>query len=30
MLGEIDAAALVRDLAEHMAEWDEACRWSAA
>ncbi len=24
MLGEIDAAALVRDLAEHMAEWDEA------
>jgi DNA mismatch repair protein MutL len=23
MLGEIDAAALVRDLAEHMAEWDE-------
>jgi len=24
MLGEVDAAALVRDLAEHMAEWDEA------
>src|SRR5262249_6598591 len=24
MLGEIDADALVRDLAEHMAEWDEA------
>ena len=24
MLGEIDAPALVRDLAEHMAEWDEA------
>jgi DNA mismatch repair protein MutL len=24
MLGEIDAAALVRDLAEHIAEWDEA------
>jgi DNA mismatch repair protein MutL len=24
MLGEIDARALVRDLAEHMAEWDEA------
>ncbi len=24
MLGEIDAAAMVRDLAEHMAEWDEA------
>ncbi|AMN40002.1 DNA mismatch repair endonuclease MutL [Rhodoplanes sp. Z2-YC6860] len=24
MLGEIDAAALTRDLAEHMAEWDEA------
>jgi DNA mismatch repair protein MutL len=24
MLGEIDAAALIRDLAEHMAEWDEA------
>ena len=24
MLGEIDAQALVRDLAEHMAEWDEA------
>ncbi|GIK81633.1 MAG: DNA mismatch repair protein MutL [Alphaproteobacteria bacterium] len=24
LLGEIDAAALVRDLAEHMAEWDEA------
>ncbi|MGZ5853553.1 MAG: DNA mismatch repair endonuclease MutL [Xanthobacteraceae bacterium] len=24
MLGEIDASALVRDLAEHMAEWDEA------
>lgn len=23
MLGEIDAAALVRDLAEHLAEWDE-------
>jgi DNA mismatch repair protein MutL len=23
-LGEIDAGALVRDLAEHMAEWDEA------
>jgi DNA mismatch repair protein MutL len=23
MLGEIDAGALVRDLAEHMAEWDE-------
>ncbi len=23
MLGEIDAAALIRDLAEHMAEWDE-------
>jgi DNA mismatch repair protein MutL len=24
MLGAIDAQALVRDLAEHMAEWDEA------
>jgi DNA mismatch repair protein MutL len=24
MLGEIDAAALIRDLAEHLAEWDEA------
>ena len=24
LLGEIDAAALLRDLAEHMAEWDEA------
>jgi len=24
MLGEVDAAALVRDLAEHMAEWDES------
>src|SRR5262249_28584107 len=24
LLGEIDARALVRDLAEHMAEWDEA------
>ncbi len=24
MLGEIDAQAFVRDLAEHMAEWDEA------
>jgi DNA mismatch repair protein MutL len=24
MLGEIDARALTRDLAEHMAEWDEA------
>ncbi|MEA2935646.1 MAG: mismatch repair protein MutL, partial [Variibacter sp.] len=24
MLGEIDAQALLRDLAEHMAEWDEA------
>lgn len=24
MLGEIDAAALARDLAEHLAEWDEA------
>jgi DNA mismatch repair protein MutL len=24
MLGEIDALALLRDLAEHMAEWDEA------
>jgi len=24
MLGEIDAAALLRDLAEHIAEWDEA------
>jgi DNA mismatch repair protein MutL len=24
MLGEIDAQALARDLAEHMAEWDEA------
>ncbi len=24
MLGEIDAQALVRDLADHMAEWDEA------
>ncbi|MGH6767793.1 MAG: DNA mismatch repair endonuclease MutL [Xanthobacteraceae bacterium] len=24
MLGEIDARALVRDLAEHIAEWDEA------
>ena len=23
LLGEIDAAALVRDLAEHLAEWDE-------
>jgi DNA mismatch repair protein MutL len=23
LLGEIDSAALVRDLAEHMAEWDE-------
>jgi DNA mismatch repair protein MutL len=24
MLGEIDAAAMARDLAEHLAEWDEA------
>ena len=24
LLGEIDAQALMRDLAEHMAEWDEA------
>lgn len=24
VLGEIDAAAMLRDLAEHMAEWDEA------
>jgi DNA mismatch repair protein MutL len=24
LLGQIDAGALVRDLAEHMAEWDEA------
>ena len=24
LLGAIDAGALVRDLAEHMAEWDEA------
>jgi DNA mismatch repair protein MutL len=24
LLGEIDAAALVRDLSEHMAEWDDA------
>ena len=24
LLGEVDSAALVRDLAEHMAEWDEA------
>jgi DNA mismatch repair protein MutL len=24
MLGEIDARAMLRDLAEHMAEWDEA------
>jgi DNA mismatch repair protein MutL len=24
LLGEIDAGAMVRDLAEHMAEWDEA------
>ncbi len=24
LLGEIDACALLRDLAEHMAEWDEA------
>jgi len=24
LLGEIDARALVRDLAEHIAEWDEA------
>jgi DNA mismatch repair protein MutL len=24
LLGEIDAQVLVRDLAEHMAEWDEA------
>jgi DNA mismatch repair protein MutL len=24
LLGEIDAQALIRDLAEHMAEWDEA------
>jgi DNA mismatch repair protein MutL len=24
MLGEVDAGALVRDLAEHIAEWDEA------
>jgi DNA mismatch repair protein MutL len=24
MLGEVNAGALVRDLAEHMAEWDEA------
>jgi DNA mismatch repair protein MutL len=24
LLGEIDAGALVRDLAEHLAEWDEA------
>jgi DNA mismatch repair protein MutL len=24
LLGEVDSAALLRDLAEHMAEWDEA------
>src|SRR5262249_40594101 len=24
LLGEIDSAAIVRDLADHMAEWDEA------
>jgi DNA mismatch repair protein MutL len=24
LLGKVDAAALLRDLAEHMAEWDEA------
>jgi DNA mismatch repair protein MutL len=24
LLGEVDAQALVRDLAEHVAEWDEA------
>src|SRR6202043_2654802 len=24
LLGEIDGAGLVRDLAEHMSEWDEA------
>jgi DNA mismatch repair protein MutL len=24
MLGEVDAGALIRDLAEHIAEWDEA------
>jgi DNA mismatch repair protein MutL len=24
LLGEVDSAALVRDLADHMAEWDEA------
>ena len=24
LLGEIDASALIRDLAEHIAEWDEA------
>ena len=24
LLGETDSGALVRDLAEHMAEWDEA------
>ena len=24
MLGQVDAQALVRDLSEHMAEWDEA------
>ena len=24
MLGEVDAAAMLRDLAEHMTEWDEA------
>ena len=25
LLGEIDGAGLVRDLAEHMGEWDEGC-----
>jgi DNA mismatch repair protein MutL len=24
MLGEVDAGALLRDLAEHMAEWDDS------
>ena len=30
LLGKTDAAALLRDLADHMAEWDEAYRLSDA
>jgi len=30
LLGKTNAASLLRDLAEHMAEWMKPCRWSAA